>query len=96
MRSKHGWLIAVAIVALMVAACGPQEGGETLSDQATAEQSEVAASDMPPTQAAVVEATEETSESPAASAEMPVDAEDWHALGSPDAPVTIIEYSDFQ
>jgi hypothetical protein len=28
--------------------------------------------------------------------EMPVAADDWHALGSPDAAVTILEYSDFQ
>jgi hypothetical protein len=27
---------------------------------------------------------------------LPVDADDWHVLGSPDAAVTMIEYSDFQ
>jgi protein-disulfide isomerase len=44
-----------------------------------------------------VEEAGETSESqPAASAELPVDADDWHVLGSPDAPVTIVDYSDFQ
>jgi protein-disulfide isomerase len=33
---------------------------------------------------------------PQAPAERPVSADDWHVLGSPDAPVTIVEYSDFQ
>ena len=39
---------------------------------------------------------EEPTDTTAAPAELPVDSDDWRALGSPDAPVTIVEYSDFQ
>ena len=46
------------------------------------------------------DAEPEEEESPEAESEapqdLPVDADDWHVLGSPDAPVTMIEYSDFQ
>ena len=33
---------------------------------------------------------------PAPTAEVTVDEDDWHVLGSADAAVTIVEYSDFQ
>jgi hypothetical protein len=86
----------LVIVALLVVACGPQEGALTLSDQATAEQSEPAAAAETPSAAAVEEVKEEPTESPASSAELPQDEGDWHVLGAADAPVTIVEYSDFQ
>jgi len=49
-----------------------------------------------PTPAAKPEEEVETQPTAPAGGELPVDADDWHVLGSPDAPVTIIEYSDFQ
>jgi len=32
----------------------------------------------------------------ASGGELPVDEDDWHVLGSPDALVTIVDYSDYQ
>jgi protein-disulfide isomerase len=101
MRLKYGWLIMLVVVALLAAACGPQEGVQTLSDQATAEQSSDAVADNSAA-AAGADPTEETtkeaasSEGESSSAELPVDEGDWHVLGSPDAPITMVEYSDFQ
>ncbi len=86
MRRKHGWLIALLTVALLVAACGPQMTTPT----PRAESDEVSA---PPTGAPVGETAES---GPSAPGELPVDADDWHVLGSPDAPVIVVEYSDFQ
>jgi protein-disulfide isomerase len=93
MTQKHGWLVVLVLVALLVAACGPQMATPTPSE-------EVAASDSP-TDAPVGKtptATEEQepTQEPQAPADLPVNPDDWHVLGSPDAPVTIIEYSDFQ
>ena len=107
MRLKYGWLIMLVVVALLVAACGPQEDAQTLSDQATAEQSAgadagdpTAAPGADPTQETAKEAApsggETSSTETASSAELPVDEGDWHVLGSPDAPITMVEYSDFQ
>jgi hypothetical protein len=39
---------------------------------------------------------EPTAESQPSAAPLPVDEDDWHVLGSPEASVTIVEYSDFQ
>ena len=93
MRRKHGLFIVVVLAALLVAACGPEMATPTPADVVVAEPSS-------PTEAPVGEtpASNPTSasEEPAAAGELPVDADDWHVLGSPDAPVTIIEYSDFQ
>ena len=107
MRLKYGWLMILVVAALLAAACGPQEDVQTLSDQATAEQSADAATVKPPVavgadpaQETATEAApsgaEASSTKTAASAELPVDEGDWHVLGSPDAPITIVEYSDFQ
>ena len=82
MRRKYGWLALLMILALFVAACGPEMATPTPRGE------EVAAA-----------ATEEVPESEPESSspgDFPVDADDWHVLGSPDAPVTIFEYSDFQ
>jgi protein-disulfide isomerase len=93
MRRKHGLFIVIVIAAMLMAACGPEMATPTPADKVAAEPSS-------PTEAPVDEAatTSPTSASqePAETRELPVDADDWHVLGSPDAPVTIIEYSDFQ
>jgi protein-disulfide isomerase len=83
MVRRHVWLLILVAAALLVAACGP----EMITPTA-------------PTEAAVrVESTEDqeaTTADPEPAAEVPVDEDDWRVLGSADAPVTIVEYSDFQ
>ena len=95
MRLKYGWLIVLAAIALLVAACGPQAEFPTQGEQATAEQA--TAGEAGKNSTAVVE--EQPTEKPAegsAAPELPIDEGDWHVLGSPDAPVTLVEYADFQ
>jgi protein-disulfide isomerase len=93
MRSKHGWLIGLVILVLLVAACAPDPGAPTLGDQATAQVAQDMAAVAETPEAA--EKEEPIQESPP-TPELQVDPDDWHVLGSPDAPVTIVEYSDFQ
>jgi hypothetical protein len=85
MGKGSGWLIALLVVALLVSACGPEMATPTPSTESAGA-----------SPSATVEDAGETPDSPAASAELPVDSDDWHVLGSPEASVTIIEYSDFQ
>jgi protein-disulfide isomerase len=91
MRKQHGWLFVLMVVALMVAACGPE--------MATPTPSETKAVVSPPTarstEAVVGPPTAAPTVGPLSYADL-IDAEDWHVLGSPDAPVTMVEYTDFQ
>ncbi len=95
MSRKRGWLFVLVVVALLVAACGPEMAtptpsvvGDTESPPTSAPASETAAPEPSPSD------TEDVK--PPSSGESPVDAGDWRVLGSPDAPVTIVDYSDFQ
>jgi protein-disulfide isomerase len=95
MGKRFGWLVVLLVAALLVAACGPEMATPTPSTESadTSPSAPVAEASSP----ATAEEAGETPESQsAAPAELPVDAEDWHVLGSPDAPVTIVDYSDFQ
>jgi protein-disulfide isomerase len=95
MGRRFGWLVVLLVAALLVVACGPEMATPTPgTDSADTSPSATVADASPP---ATAEGAGETPESqPAAAAELPVDADDWHVLGSPDAPVTIVDYSDFQ
>jgi len=85
MGKRHGWLIGLVVVALLVVACGPQMATPT-PDSGPAD-----------VDTGTSAAGSETSESPPAeTGELPVDPDDWHVLGAPDASVVIVEYSDFQ
>ena len=86
MNRKHIWLIALVVMALLVAACGPEMATPTPRDQAS--------TDAPPATAAPAGETSEPE--PVSSGDLPVDADDWHVLGPADAAATIVEYSDFQ
>ena len=86
MTRRHSWLLGLLVVLMLVAACGPDMA--TPTPAAKPEEG----ADTQPT--APVEASVEAT-APVV-AELPVDADDWHVLGSADAPVTIYEYSDFQ
>jgi len=87
MHLKRTWLAALVALALVVAGCGPDMATPTPGGQATAS-----------TQAATPVATQgvQATDAPVASGELPVDPNDWRTLGSADAEVTLIEYSDFQ
>ena len=75
MTRKLNWLLALLVVTMLIAACGP--------DMAT------------PTPGAKPEEEAETQPTaPPAAESLPDD--DWRVRGSADAPVTIVEYSDFQ
>ena len=95
MSRKHGWLLVLMVVALLVAACGPEMATPTARVASDAESSPTTApaGETAEPEPSASEAEEVESPTPA---ELPVDADDWHVLGSPDAPITIIEYSDFQ
>ncbi len=91
MRSRHVWFVVLVVVVLLVAACGPE--------MATPQPGEVAA--PTPSLPSATEAPSATEESLAAGAgsgtgSEVVDPDDWRVQGAADAPVTIVEYSDFQ
>ena len=85
MKGRSGWLMLLLVLVLLLGACGPPMATPTPGGQQTA-------ADSP---AATVEKTQPTAE-PVSPGDLPVDPDDWRALGSEDALVTIIEYSDFQ
>jgi len=84
MTRKPTWLLALLVVTMLVAACGP----DMVTPTPGAQPEEAA------TQPVVVEESPEAT-GPTAG-ELTVDEDDWHVLGSADAPVTVFEYSDFQ
>jgi len=93
MRKRDGWLIAVVLVALLLAACGPQMATptpEAAKPSATSEGAQAA-----PTENAVAAGETPQTQSPSTGGAL-VNPDDWHVLGEADAAVTIIEYSDFQ
>jgi len=97
MNRKHGWLVALVAVALLVAACGagmatPTPGDKEAGGSATATVPTGNATATVP----AGNATAAVPTQPSVSVGLLVDPNDWHVLGSADAPVTLVEYSDFQ
>jgi PBP1b-binding outer membrane lipoprotein LpoB len=88
MTKRHSWFLVVAIVALLVGACAPQE----LATPATVDEETPQATTAP---TGGTSSPTTPPESPS-SDEYPVAEDDWHVLGAPDAPVTMFEFSDFQ
>lgn len=95
MSRKHGWLLVLVVLALLVAACGPEMATPTAHVASDTESSPTAASAGQTAEPEPSATETEEAELPT-SGELPVDADDWHVLGSPDAQIAIVEYSDFQ
>lgn len=82
MKVRKTWLLIVVVAALLLAACGPQMATVAPGEESTP-----------------VPAATEAETAPAGSgsgSEVVVDPDDWHVQGAADAPVTIVEYSDFE
>jgi protein-disulfide isomerase len=91
---QERWLILLVAAALLLAACGPQMATPTPAGQAVSDASPTA---VPVSETTAPPAITEAPAQPTVSlADLPVDPNDWHALGASDAAVTLIEYSDFQ
>lgn len=86
MQKKTTWVIVLVVLALLLAACGPEMTTPTPGADSATNPS------PPPTESA----GEDSGSQPPPSGEVTADPNDWHVLGSPDAPVTMVEYSDFQ
>lgn len=103
MKLKHSRLIVLVVAALLIAACGPEmatptPGGKVASTPTSGEKTASPPSSTPAAVGKTPAAGQGAAPTvePLSMSDLPVDATNWHALGSPDAPVTIIEYSDFQ
>jgi hypothetical protein len=92
MHVKRTWLAALVALALLVAACGPDMSTPIPSGQTTAPTQAATSPGQTPVATQGVSATA----TPVAPGDLPVDPNDWRTLGSADATVTLIEYSDFQ
>ncbi len=85
MGKKTHWLMLLMVLVLLLAACGPEMATPTPGTVSAA-----------PTSLPTTESAGETPASQPTAGEPAVDPDDWHVLGAADAPVTMIEYSDFQ
>ena len=94
MNRKHGWLVVLVAVALLVAACGPAMSTPTPGAAATSATTATVGTTATAVSSQPTQSTQPTR--PAVSVASLVDPGDWHVLGSADAPVTLIEYTDFQ
>ncbi len=101
MQRKYGWLVVLAMVALLMAACGPTivtptpKENVAAGDSPTADPGVQLPQATPDSNVTGAPSNEPTQE-PISPGDLPVAEDDWHVLGSPDAPVTMVEYSDFQ
>jgi hypothetical protein len=86
MSRKHGWFVVLVVVALLAVACGPEMPTTVPTKEAVAS----------PTAAAVAKTPTTAQAEPASHVGQSAASNDLHSLGSADAPVTMIEYSDFQ
>jgi protein-disulfide isomerase len=91
MRSRQVWFAAVVVMMLLLAACGPQMATPTVGTTPGA----IVPTDSTTTTTSPT-ASQVSNPETLSPAELPVSEDDWRVLGSPDAPVTIVEYSDFQ
>jgi protein-disulfide isomerase len=91
MKSSSVWCLVLVIGALLVAACGPQMATSQPGEEASSTPASLSATEAPP-------ATQESpSEGAVSGSEYDVvDPDDWHVQGAAEAPVTIVEFSDFQ
>ncbi len=94
MKRKQGWFVALVLVALVLASCGPST--PTAKPPTSVAKTPTTPQVQPTQGQATAQPTPQPTPIPVDWNSLTVDSSDWHVYGNANAPVTLVEYFDFQ